>query len=129
MDDTNGHGMKYANKYITVKNYEEFLTQIHMNDEVRTRYWYDMVCWAEHHRAAINKRLVRYRNKKRAKQAADEEAAKKAAEAAAEAAKNPVPALTVSNTPRVINLYQGDAKRRSSTLSIPENTLMPRTLR
>jgi hypothetical protein len=130
MDDKDkGGGGNQFSKYLTIKNYEDFLAQIHMNDEVRNRYWYEMLMWAEHTRHQKNVRLDRHRKKKRAKAAEEEEAAKKAAEAAAEAAKNPVPVLTVANTPRVINLYQGEPKRRGSTLSIPENILMPRTIR
>ena len=134
MDDKDkGGGGNAFSKYITIKSYEDFLSQIHMNDEVRNRYWFEMIMWAEHTRHQKNVRLDRHRKKKRAQAAADEQkkldeetAAKKAAE---EAAKNPVPVLTVAPTPKIINLYQGDVKRRGSTLSIPENQLLPRTLR
>lgn len=123
-----GGGNQFS-KYLTIKSYDDFIAQIHMNDEVRNRYWYEMLMWAEHTRHQRNIRLDRHRKKKRAKAAMEEEAAKKAAEAAIEAAKNPVPVLTIAPTPKVINLYQGEAKRRGSTLSIPENSLLPRTLR
>lgn len=125
MSETNpGGGGNSFSKYITIKSYDDFLTEIHKNDEVRNRYFYEMLQWAEHSRHQKNVRLARFRKKKKAREEKEAEAITAAMNAPAPA---PVPTLTVPNTPRVIQLYQGEPKRRGSTLSIPDSTLFPKS--
>lgn len=121
--DKGGGGNSFS-RYITIKSYEEFIAQIQMNDDVRNRYFYEMLKWAEHSRAQKNKRLAKYRKKKAEALAAPKP---EPVVPAPVPAPTPVPAITVQPGPKVIQLYQGDPRRRGSTLSIPDNTLFPRS--
>lgn len=105
-------------KYTPLTTYESFMDEISKNDELRNRYFYDSIKWSEQYRHSKNKRQLKYLKNKKEKEV-------KAKMAAVEAAKNPI--TPASTEPKQITLYQGDPKRRGSTLSIGENTFLPKT--
>jgi hypothetical protein len=104
-------------KYTPLTTYESFMDEVTKGDELRNRYFYDSIKWGEKYRHDKNKRQLKYLKNRREK-----EAKKKAA---VEATKNPI--APVSTEAKGITLYQGDPKRRGSTLSIGENTFLPKT--
>jgi hypothetical protein len=104
-------------KYTPLTTYESFLDEISKGDELRNRYFYDSIKWGEKYRHGKNNRQLKYIKKRKEKEA-------KAKKAALEATKNPIAPAT---EPKGITLYQGDPKRRGSTLSIGENTILPKT--
>jgi len=105
-------------KYTPLTTYESFLTELNKGDELRNRYFYDSIKWGEKYRHDKNIRQNRYVKNKKAKEAKVQE------KATVEPPKNPPPVVT---EPKVIKLYQGDPKRRGSTLSIDENVLLPKS--
>jgi hypothetical protein len=109
-------------KYVPLTSFESFMDEVTKGDEVRNRYFYDSIKWGEKYRHDKNNRQLKYLKNRREKEA-------KAKKAALEATKNPIPpATTASTEPKAITLYQGDPKRRGSTLSIGENTILPKSV-
>jgi hypothetical protein len=106
-------------KYTPLTTYESFIEEVTKGDELRNRYFYDSIKWGEKYRHDKNKRQLKYLKNRRDKEA-------KAKKAAIEATKNPI--APVSTEGKAITLYQGDPKRRGSTLSIGENTILPKSV-
>jgi hypothetical protein len=105
-------------KYTPLTTYESFLTELNKGDELRNRYFYDSIKWGEKYRHDKNRRQLKYLNNRKAKQNKVQE------KATTEPPKNLPP---VATEPKVLTLYQGDPKRRGSTLSIEENVLLPKS--
>ena len=106
-------------KYTPLTSYETFMEEVSKGDELRNRYFYDSIKWGEKYRHDKNNRQLKYLKNRREKEA-------KVKKAAFEAAKNPIP--PTSTEPKQITLYQGDPKRRGSTLSIGENSILPKSV-
>ena len=115
-------------KYAPLTSYEQFIQDVTKGDELRNRYFYDSIKWGEQYRHQKNARQLKYLKNKKIK----DEKLKIQAQTEkdvleklyAEAPKNPI---APASTEKGITLYQGDPKRRGSTLSIGENTILPKS--
>jgi hypothetical protein len=116
-------------KYTPLTSYETFMDEVSKGDELRNRYFYDSIKWGEKYRHDKNNRQLKYLKNRRDKEAKAKEQARLERDilvkALKEATIQPIP--PVSTEAKGITLYQGDPKRRGSTLSIGENTFLPKT--
>ena len=118
-------------KYPVLRSFEEFVAEIEKKDELRNRYFYDQIVWGEKERHKCNDQSRRYIARRRAKEKALLEEAK-AVKKGMSPPNNPpentaAPPATQTPQPKPILLYQGDTKRRSSVLSVPDGSLFPKT--
>jgi hypothetical protein len=99
------------------------MAEIEKKDELRNRYFYEQIIWGEKERHKLNQKSKKYmerrRNKERGLSEVNKPPENTAAAPPAKPAQNP--------QPKPILLYQGDTKRRSSVLSIPDASLFPKT--
>lgn len=121
-------------KYPVLHSFEEFVAEIEKKDELRNRYFYEQIIWGEKERHKCNEQSRRYIARRRAKEKAELDEAKAIKKRAMSPLNKPPentvapPTVPTQNPqPRQVLLYQGDTKRRSSVLSIPDGSLFPKT--